>query len=222
MKGQRAEKEEDPSPLILIVDDDEAMRRSMAFLFASIGLAARTYADAMSFLADLPGDDQLRPGAVVLDVRMPGMSGMELQRQLQERRFPLPLLIVTGHGDVPMAVQALKAGAFDFIEKPFKEQYLLDTVAVALRHSRDRLASRARELGIADRLARLSRREQEVLDGVLAGKINKVIAHELDLSVKTVEAYRASIMVKMEAGSLPELARMVPESGSDGGRGRKV
>ncbi|WP_374431754.1 response regulator transcription factor [Ideonella dechloratans] len=200
------------APLILIVDDDEAMRSSMAFLFASIGLAAQTYADAASFLAALPPPEQLRPGALVLDVRMPGMSGLELQRLLAERHFPLPILIVTGHGDVPMAVQALKAGAYDFIEKPFKEQYLLDMVGAAIRLSQEALARQSRQRSVSERLARLGRREREVLDGILAGKLNKVIAYELELSVKTVEAYRASIMLKMEAGSLAELATMVAKA----------
>jgi len=200
------------TPLILIVDDDEAMRNSMAFLFASIGLAAQSFPDAASFLAALPPENELRPGALILDVRMPGMSGLELQRLLNERGFPLPILIVTGHGDVPMAVQALKAGAYDFIEKPFKEQYLLDMVGSAIHVCADTMARRHRERSIADRLARLSRREREVLEGVLAGKLNKVIAYELELSVKTVEAYRASIMLKMEAGSLAELARMLAKA----------
>ena len=150
--------------------------------------------------------------ALILDVRMPGMSGLELQRLLNERGFPLPILIVTGHGDVPMAVQALKAGAYDFIEKPFKEQYLLDMVGSAIHVCADTMARRHRERSIAERLARLSRREREVLEGVLAGKLNKVIAYELELSVKTVEAYRASIMLKMEAGSLAELARMLAKA----------
>ncbi len=197
------------SPLILIVDDDEAMRSSMAFLFASIGLAAQTFPDAASFLAALPPEGAQRPGALVLDVRMPGMSGLELQRLLAERHFPLPILIVTGHGDVPMAVQALKAGAYDFIEKPFKEQYLLDMVGAAIRVSEETLARQSRQRSITERLARLGRREREVLDGILAGKLNKVIAYELELSVKTVEAYRASIMLKMEAGSLAELATLL-------------
>jgi len=199
-------------PLILVVDDDEAMRRSMAFLLASVGLEARCFADSAAFLASWPPGQHCRPGALVLDVRMPGMSGLELQRHLNERGFPLPILIITGHGDVPMAVQALKAGAFDFIEKPFKEQYLLDMVAAAIRQSQDTLTRQTRQRSIAERLARLGRREREVLDGILMGKLNKVIAYELELSVKTVEAYRASIMSKMDAGSLAELARMVASS----------
>lgn len=197
------------APLVLIVDDDEAMRRSMAFLFSSIGLEAQIFASAAELLAGLPPEGLIRPGALVLDVRMPGMSGLELQRYLADRDFPLPILIVTGHGDVPMAVEALKAGAFDFIEKPFKEQHLLDAVAAAIRLSRENLSRGARRRTIEERLARLARREREVLDGILAGKPNKVIAFELDLSIKTIEAYRASVMTKMEAGSLAELALMV-------------
>lgn len=203
---------ETAAPLVLIVDDDEAMRRSMAFLFASVGLESESFAQADAFLDRLAAGAPMRPGALVLDVRMPGMSGLELQRILVERDFPLPIVIVTGHGDVPMAVAALKAGAHDFIEKPFKEQYLLDMVEGAIRLSRDRLAKVERRRTVAERLARLSRREREVLDGVLAGKPNKVVAFELDLSIKTIEAYRASVMTKMEAGSLAELARMVADA----------
>ena len=199
----------DDAPLILIVDDDEAMRRSMTFLFASIGLEAQSFESSAAFLASMPEGSVPRPGVLVLDVRMPGMSGLELQRHLTERGFSLPIVIVTGHGDVPMAVEALKAGAFDFIEKPFKEQHLLDTVASAIRISRENLTRDARLRTIEDRLARLGRREREVLDGILAGKPNKVIAFELDLSIKTIETYRASVMSKMQAGSLAELALMV-------------
>ncbi|ATN37322.1 DNA-binding response regulator (plasmid) [Rhizobium sp. ACO-34A] len=197
------------TPLVLIVDDDEAMRRSMAFLFSSIGLDARIFASAAELLAGLPPEDPMRPGALVLDVRMPGMSGLELQRHLADRDFPLPILIVTGHGDVPMAVDALKAGAFDFIEKPFKEQHLLDAVAAAIRLSRENLSRGARRRIIEERLARLARRERDVLDGILAGKPNKVIAFDLALSIKTIEVYRASVMSKMEVNSLAELALLV-------------
>ena len=198
------------TPLIIIVDDDEAMRRSMTFLFASVGLEARSFASADAFLAALSAKrSAFGPGALILDVRMPGMSGLELQRRLAEDGFPLPVLIVTGHGDVPMAVEALKAGAFDFIEKPFKEQYLLDAVDKAVRRSQDLLARDAQRRTIADRFARLGRREREVLERMMVGKPNKVIAHELDLSIKTIEAYRAAIMTKMEADSLAELVRMV-------------
>ena len=203
---------ETAAPLVLIVDDDEAMRRSMAFLFASVGLACESFPTADAFLEAFSSGREVRPGALILDVRMPGTSGLELQRILAERGFPLPILIVTGHGDVPMAVTALKAGAHDFIEKPFKEQYLLDMVEGAIRLSRERLAKVERRRTVAERLTRLGKREREVLDGILAGKPNKVVAYELDLSIKTIEAYRASVMTKMEAGSLAELARMMAEA----------
>ncbi len=200
----------DPAaPLVLIVDDDEAMRRSMAFLFASVGLDSQSFPTADAFLDAFPTARAPRPGAVVLDVRMPGTSGLELQRILVERGFPLPILIVTGHGDVPMAVAALKAGAHDFIEKPFKEQHLLDMVEAAIRLSHERIGKVERRRSVEERLARLGRREREVLDRILAGKPNKVVAFELDLSIKTIEAYRASVMTKMEAGSLAELAKLV-------------
>jgi two-component system response regulator FixJ len=195
--------------LILIVDDDEAMRNSMCFLFASVGLQARAWDAADAFLADLPAPGTMRPGALVLDVRMPGMSGLELQRLLAARDFPLPIVIVTGHGDVQMAVEALKAGAFDFIEKPFKEQHLLDLVEAALRVSRARLTQDAQRREIAARLERLARREREVLEGILAGKANKVMAQDLDLSIKTIEGYRAAVMAKMQAGSVAELVRLI-------------
>lgn len=205
-------------PKLIIVDDDEAMRRSMTFLFASVGLEAETHATADAFLAKLATRPPEGPGAVILDVRMPGMSGIELQRRLADDGFPLPVLIVTGHGDVPMAVEALKAGAFDFIEKPFKEQYLLDAVEKAIRRSQEILTRDARLRSLSDRHGRLGRREREVLARVVEGKPNKVIAHELELSIKTIEAYRASIMSKMEADSLADLVRMTSalEPGSHG------
>ena len=205
-------------PLILIVDDDEAMRRSTQFLLASVGLEARSFASAAAFLDAFPDGDPGRPGCLLLDVRMPGMSGLELQRVLVERGFAPPIIVVTGHGDVPMAVAALKAGAHDFVEKPFKEQHLLDTIEAAIRLSRERMTQGAARRGVRERLDRLAKREREVLDRVLAGKANKVIAYELDLSIKTIEVYRASLMAKMAAGSVAELAQMVALLGRDKGK----
>ena len=202
--------ETDPAaPLILIVDDDEGLRRSLQFLFTSVGLAAQSWESADAFLRDVPAPEAMRPGALVLDVRMPGMSGLELLRVLVARDFPLPVLIVTGHGDVQMAVEALKSGAQDFIEKPFKEQHLLDMVEAAVRLSHARLSRAAERRDAAGCMARLNRREREVLDGILAGKANKVMAADLDLSIKTIEVYRAAVMTKMEAGSVAELVRRV-------------
>lgn len=196
-------------PLILIVDDDEGLRRSLQFLFASAGLESRSWDSAEAFLADLQADVPARPGALVLDCRMPGMGGLELLRLLHDRDYPLPVVIITGHGDVRMAVEALKTGAYDFIEKPFREQHLLATVETAATVSRQWLERDAQRRGVAERLARLNRREREVLDRVLEGKANKVIAHELDLSIKTIEVYRAGLMEKMQAGSVAELVMSV-------------
>lgn len=197
------------APLIWIVDDDEALRRSMRFLFASVGLAAETWESADAFLAAQAGGLPERPGVLVLDVRMPGMSGLDLLRRLRGEGFALPILIVTAHGDVQMAVEALKAGAEDFIEKPFKEQHLLDKVEAALRLTPERLERAAGQRQIATRLARLSPREHAVLEGILAGKPNKVMALDLDLSIKTIEVHRAAVMSKMEAESIAELVQAV-------------
>lgn len=197
------------TPLVLIVDDDEAMRGSMAFLFASVGLETKVFSSAAAFLTDLRSDSGVRPGALVLDVRMPEMSGLELQRQLAAMQFPLPIIIVTGHGDVPIAVAALKAGAFDFVEKPFSEQYLLESVAAAIRTSKENIARQIRERSVEERFARLSQREKNVFEGILAGKSNKIIAFELQLSIKSIEVYRAAVMTKMEANSIVELTKLV-------------
>ena len=205
-------------PLILIVDDDEGLRSSLQFLFASAGLESQSWDSAEAFLADLPQDGPARPGALVLDCRMPGMGGLELLRLLHDRSFPLPVVIITGHGDVRMAVEALKTGAYDFIEKPFRKQHLLATVEAAAAVSRDWLERDAQRRGVTERLARLNRREREVLALVLEGKANKVIAHELDLSIKTIEVYRAGLMDKMQAGSVAELALLVAAHQAGGPR----
>jgi len=203
----------DAEPLALVIDDDEAMRVSLRYLFASVGLVTEAFDRADAFLAKYPQGDSGRPGCIVLDVRMPGMSGLELQRLLVERGCVLPIIIVTGHGDVPMAVTALKAGAHDFIEKPFKEQALLDLVDGAVRASRERMAAAAAQRGIEARFARLNKREREVMERVLEGKANKVIAFELDLSMKTIEVYRASLMSKTGARSVAELAQLAGRRG---------
>lgn len=205
-------------PLVLIVDDDEAMRRSTQFLLASVGLQSQSFESAAALLDVYPQGDPGRPGCLLLDVRMPGMSGLELQRLLTERGCPLPIIIVTGHGDVPMAVAALKAGAHDFIEKPFKEQYLLELVEGAARLSRDRRVDVSTRRAVREKLEKLGRREREVLERVLDGKPNKIIAYELDLSIKTIEAYRATLMSKMEAGSVAELAQMAALVSRDKGK----
>jgi len=191
--------------LVYVVDDDEAVRESLAVLLEAKSYTVRTFALARDFLAAAP---TLRPGCLIADIRMPEMDGFELQRHLTERAFNFPLIVITGHGDVPLAVRAMKAGAIDFIEKPFAVDAILASVEAALaRLARtgedDPLAATA-----AARLAALSPREREVLQGLLAGLPNKSIAYDLAISPRTVEIHRARVMDKMAARSLSELIRM--------------
>jgi len=197
------------APVVLVVDDDEGMRTSVGYLLASVGIACEAFASAEELLASPLLRPPLRPGCLLLDVRMPGMGGLELLRHLKERGCKRPIIIVTGHGDVPLAVAALKAGAEDFIEKPCKEQILLDTVNAAIRKSRQILARSAGRDAVQARLAQLSRREREVVTLVLDGKQNKEIAAALNISIKTVEGHRHMAMEKMHARSVAELARMM-------------
>jgi FixJ family two-component response regulator len=192
-----------PEPLVHVVDDEAAIRESLAMLLRSVGLASRSYAGAQEFL------DAWQPqGAecLVCDVRMPGMSGLELQEALSARSARLPVVLITGHGDVAMAVRAMKAGASDFIEKPFNDQVLLDAVNRALARARDGQGVGRAE--IEARLATLTPREREVLLLVAEGRPNKVVATRLGLSTRTVEVHRARVMEKMQARSLADLVRM--------------
>jgi len=194
------------APTVFVVDDDQEVRDALTLLMTSIGLAVEAFGSAQEFQDQF---DPARPGCLLLDIRMKGMSGLDLQDRLVVEEVHPPVIIITGHGDVPMAVRAVKAGAVDFIEKPFKEQVLLDSVFRAIESDAD---NRGRVLQIADisaRLQRLTPREGEVLDMVVAGKRNKVIAGELGISQSTVEAHRAKVMDKMEAGSLSDLMRMM-------------
>jgi len=193
-------------PTVFIVDDDAPVRDGLKLLLRSVGHRVETYGSAQEFL-DAYADD--RPGCLVLDVRMPGMSGLDLQERLNERRAILPIIFITGHGDVPMAVEALQAGALDFLQKPFRDQELLDRSASAL----DKDAANRRELlelkQVAARFAELTPRERSVMNLVVQGKSNKVIAGDLDISQRTVEIHRARVMEKTQAGSLAHLVRMV-------------
>lgn len=192
-------------PVVHLIEDDEGVRQGLAFLLTASGFAVRVYESAVAFLDALPS---VQPGCVVTDVRMPGIDGLELQRQLNERRIGLPVIVMTGHGDVPLAVEAMKAGAIDFLEKPFNEEVLLSAIRTAVnRHAED--ARRYDEAAaVAEKLACLSAREAEVLDGLLAGRPNKTIAYDLSISVRTVEVHRAHLMAKMGATNLSELLRM--------------
>ncbi len=192
-----------PRPTVFVVDDDEAMRSSLQWLIESVGLAVECYASAEAFLdAYYPG----RSGCLLLDVRMPGMGGLELQEYLRRHEITIPVIIITGHGDVPMSVRAMKEGAIDFIEKPFNDELLLDAIRNAVDERQRQEQTQRAELAAC--LALLTPREHEVMDMVTAGKSNKEIASALGVSAKTVEAHRAKVMDKMKASSLAELVRM--------------
>jgi two-component system response regulator FixJ len=196
---------------VFVVDDDDAVRDSLQILLESAGLTVEAFASPLEFLkSSAPG----RPGCLLIDVRMPEMSGIEVQENLAAGNRQLPVIVMTGHADVPLAVRAMKAGAVDFIEKPFDDEVMLSAIRAALtRHINDRERN-ARTTAIQERIARLSDREREVLDRLVAGKANKVIAHELGISPRTVEVYRANVMTKMQADSLSELVRMALVEGS--------
>jgi two-component system response regulator FixJ len=183
-----------------IVDDDVAVRQSLAFLLATAGLAVKVYETAGSFLDGLQASST---GCVITDVRMPEIDGIELLRRLRRKASALPVIIITGHADIPLAVQAMKEGAVDFIEKPFDDERLLSAVRSSMARGPNL------EMTAYADLEKLSERERQVLDGVIAGKQNKVIAHDLGLSPRTVEVYRANVMSKMNVDSLPELVRKV-------------
>ncbi len=192
--------------VVHVIDDDIDVRQSLAFLLSTAGLAVRVHESAVAFLKALP---DVQPGCVVTDIRMPEMDGLELQRRLVDLKAGLPVIVMTGHGDVPMAVEAMKAGAVDFIEKPFHDETLLSAIRSALdSHARNR-EREERVVAIRKHLDALSSREREVLQGLAAGKANKVIAYDLGISARTVEVYRANVMTKMQADSLSELVRMV-------------
>jgi two-component system response regulator FixJ len=191
---------------VFIVDDDPAMRESLRFLMGSVTLPVETYENARVFMERY---DPNRPGCLVLDVRMPGMSGIELQQRLRAAGIEIPIIMITGFADVPMAVRAMKAGALDFIEKPFTDQDLLDRINEALQIDLRQRRDSAERAAVATRLERLTQREHQVLDLVLTGKANKIIADELGLSPKTVEVHRSRVMEKMEVQSLAELMQVV-------------
>lgn len=194
-----------PQPTVFVVDDDEAMRSSLKWLIESVGMRVECHASAEGFINSYyPG----RSGCLLLDVRMPGMSGLELQEYLHNHEITIPIVIITGHGDVPMSVRAMKAGATDFIEKPFNDELLLDSIRNALLLDGNQRDQQAELAELAGRLALLTPREHEVMDMVTQGKSNKEIARSLDVSAKTVEAHRAKVMEKMQAKSLAALVRM--------------
>jgi two-component system response regulator FixJ len=198
---------------VYVVDDDEAVRGGLQFLLKAAGYAASVYESAVHFLA---ASASVEPGCVVTDVRMPDMDGVELVRRLTAASSPHHVIVMTGHGDVQLAVEAMKAGAVDFLEKPFKDEILLGAIDAALEVGERTLHLRANQARFAELLSRLTPREQQVLDGVVSGKMNKMIAFDLSISERTVEVYRANIMHKSGASSLSELVRMALLSGRTG------
>ena len=194
---------------VFIVDDDAAVRDALQLLLRSVGLASEAYASADEFLACFDHD---RPGCLLLDVRMPGISGLELQQRLKERMSSLPIIFLTAHGDIEMAVKAVKAGALDFIQKPFRDQDLIDKVHCAIREDAQSRSQIREATEIQSRIESLTPRERQLLEMVVAGRANKVIASDLNISQRTVEIHRARVMKKMKADSVTDLVRMVMRS----------
>jgi FixJ family two-component response regulator len=193
-------------PTVFLIDDDQAVRDAVGLLLQTSGLAVKTFANGADFLA---ASVVQRPSCLVLDVRMPGISGLDLQKQLQTQGYRIPIIFMTGHGDVPMAIRAMKAGAFDFIEKPFQGGTLLERVREALQFDAWERCRQVQRAGAAARLAQLSSREREVLERVAVGQYNKTIAAELGISVSTVEIHRKRVMEKLQAESLSDLIRVL-------------
>lgn len=204
-----------PTGVVYVVDDDEAVRDSLQFLLEAGGYRVEAFASADAFLA---GFDPAAVACIVLDVRMPGMSGLELQEELARRRVTTPIIFVTGHGDVPMAVAAMKGGAADFVEKPFDQADLKRKVEAMLERARQAAQANERRRATEALLARLTAREQQVLERIVAGRLNKQIADDLGISIKTVEAHRANIMDKLQANTVADLMKVALAAESFAGR----
>jgi two-component system, LuxR family, response regulator FixJ len=195
---------------VYVIDDDPAMRDSLDFLLGSAGFNVRVFESAVGFLDALPG---LSFGCIVSDVRMPVVDGIDLLHRLQAGGRKLPIVIMTGHGDIPLAVEAMKLGALDFLEKPFEDERLIGMIHTALKQRIDEVQSAAATAELAARIATLSPRERQVMDGLLAGLSNKLIARDYGISPRTIEVYRANVMTKMQAGSVSELVRLAMRGG---------
>jgi len=195
---------------VYVIDDDEAMRDSLNFLLDSAGYEVTLFDSALKFLDALPG---LEFGCVVSDVRMPGLDGIELLKRIKAGHCTFPIVIMTGHGDVPLAVEAMKLGAVDFLEKPFEDDRLIGMIEMAIQQAEPAARSEALTQDIAARVASLSPRERQVMNGLIAGLSNKLIARDYDISPRTIEVYRANVMTKMQANSLSELVRLAMRAG---------
>jgi len=191
--------------IVHVIDDDDSARESLEFLLRSAKIHVRTYDSARAFIQNL---SSVKAGCIITDVRMPDVSGIDLLRKLREMDLGIPVIVVTGHGDVPLAVEAMRIGAVDFLEKPYDDEALLTSVRSALNQGNKATSQSEEKAQLQERLATLSNREREVLDGLIAGQPNKIIAYNLGISPRTVEIYRANVMTKMKAGSLSELVRM--------------
>jgi two-component system response regulator FixJ len=196
--------------IVHVIDDDDAARESLEFLLRTAHIPVRTYDSARAFLA---AESSIREGCIITDVRMPEMSGIDLLRRLNELKIAVPVILITGHGDIPLAVEAMKLGAFDFFEKPFSDDSLLAAVRSSLSSNRDGGKRSAERTEIEEKLALLSNRERQVLEGLVNGHPNKTIAYDLGISPRTVEIYRANLMTKMKATSLSDLVRMALVAG---------
>jgi two-component system response regulator FixJ len=195
---------------VYVIDDDPAMRDSLDFLLGSAGFSVTLFDSALKFLETMPS---LAFGCVVSDVRMPGMDGIDLLRQLKREPKTLPIVIMTGHGDIPLAVEAIKLGAIDFLEKPFEDERLVIMISTALSQAADQSKTESISADIASRIASLSPRERQVMDGLVAGLSNKLIARDYNISPRTIEVYRANVMTKMQASSISELVRLAMRGG---------
>jgi two-component system response regulator FixJ len=195
---------------IYVIDDDAAMRDSLSFLLEAAGFDVALFETAVKFLDALPG---LEFGCVVSDVRMPGLDGMELLKRMKSGQSPFPVVIMTGHGDIPLAVEAMKLGAVDFLEKPFEDDRLIGMIETAIRRGEPAAKNEAVTRDIGSRIATLSPRERQVMEGLIAGLSNKLIARDYDISPRTIEVYRANVMTKMQANSLSELVRLAMRAG---------
>lgn len=192
--------------IVYVIDDDDSARHSLEFLLDCAGIRVRSFPSADTFLKSAP---PLAGACIVTDVRMPGTTGVELAEQIKRHGGSTPVIVITGHADVPLAIQAMKAGVADFIEKPFDDEVMLASIRNALARQAGEAQAQAERQEVFDRMATLSRREREVMDGLVAGHANKAIAYDLEISARTVEVYRANVMMKMHAKTLSELVRMV-------------